>query len=157
MRVTILTAEPADLSAITTTELGAGLYASPLINKPDYRISARGSDTVPDQPLEASGNAVTYGNSNFDGIMTALRHLLADGTVDATNDTLWPLVQTKGTRLWVIEREGPLATQADAAADEYEWFEVITDEPQKPQNVSGYIKRTVPLGVQDHGSGTVAA
>lgn len=157
LKVAVLTTAPADLTAITVAEITAGVDASGLINKPDYRISARGSDTVPDQPLDSKGNATTFGNSNFDGLCTVLRQLLATGLPDATTDLLWPVMKTKGTTLWFVEREGPLATQAWAAADEYEVYEVLTDEPQKPQNVAGYIKRTVPLGVQDYQTGVVAA
>ncbi len=156
-RVTILTTEPADPTAITLAELTAGFYASPLLNKPDYRLSATGSDTVPDQPLDATGNAKTYGASNFDGSMTILRFLTTAGVTDPTADLLWAAASTKGTRLWVVEREGPLAAQADAPADEYELYEVLTDEPQKPSDRAGYIKRVVPLGVQDFHRGVVAA
>lgn len=156
-KVAVLTSAPADLTAITEAELTAGIDASGKINKPDYRLSPRASDTVPDQPLDNIGNATTFGNTNYEGTCTVLRFLDTDGTPDATNDTLWAAMKTKGTTLWFVEREGPLATQAWAAADEYEVYEVVTDEPQKPQTMAGYIKRVIPLGVQDHQTGTVAA
>lgn len=155
LRVTVLTVEPANPAAITETELAAGFYASPMINKPDYRLSPTSSDTVPDQPLDKTGNAVTFGNSNYEGTMTILRFLDEHGEADTGDDLLWAAANTKGSRLWVVEREGPLATQPDAAGDEYEVYEVITDEPQKPSDRAGYIKRVVPLGVQNHVRGVV--
>lgn len=157
LKVAVLTTEPADLTAITFAELTAAIDASPKLNKPDYRLSPTASDTVPDQPLDSKGNATTFGNTNYEGTATALRFLQADGTPDVALDDLYTAMKTKGARLWFVEREGPLATQAWAAADTYEVFEVITDEPQKPQTMAGYIKRVIPLGVQDHQEGTVAA
>jgi hypothetical protein len=154
-RVTVLTTKPANLTAITVAELAAGIYASPRINKPDYRLSPAASDTVADQPLEQEGNATTFGNSNYEGTVTVLRFLDNNGKPVLAEDILWDAMKTKGTRLWFVEREGPKATAADATGDLYEVFEVITDTPQKPSDMAGYIKRVVPLGVQDHRTGTV--
>lgn len=156
LRVTVLTVEPADPAAITLTELAAGFYASPMINKPDYRLSPTASDTVSDQPLDKSGNAVTFGNTNYEGSVTVLRFLDETGKPVTEEDVLWAAAKVKGSRLWFVEREGPKATVDDAAADEYELYEVVTDEPQKPTDRAGYIKRVVPLGVQNHVRGVVA-
>lgn len=156
-RVTVLTEEPADVKAITVAELAAGIYGGRNLNKPDYRLSATASDTVPDQPLEHMGNATTFGASNFEGTATVLRYLDATGKPETEGDELWEAMKVKGTRLWFVEREGPLATEDWAVGDEYEVFEVVTDEPQKPSDRAGYIKRTIPLGVQNYTTGTVAA
>ena len=72
-------------------------------------------------------------------------------------DVLWEATKEKGSRLWFVEREGPKSSAPDATGDEYEVFEVITDTPQKPSDMAGYIKRVVPLGVQDYRTGVVAA
>lgn len=158
LRVSVLTTEPADLAAITATEMAAGIVdAYEHINKPDYRISATNSDTVPDQPLSHTGNATTFGNSNYEGTMTVLRDLDAVTGLPDEDDDLWTAAKTKGTRLWVVEREGPPAKQAWAASDAYVVWEVITDDPQKPQDRAGYIKSVVPLGVQTRVEGVLAA
>ena len=148
-KLTVLTTKPADLSAITVTELTAGISAEARINKPDYRLSPTASDTVPDQPLNSEGNATTFGNSNYDGSITVLRFLDSAGKGETTNDVLWDTMRTKGTDLWLVERTGPKASVAWTAADEYEVYEVITDNPQKPSDRAGYVKSVVPLGVQN--------
>lgn len=156
-KVAVLTTKPADLSAITVTELTAGINAAPKINKPDYRLSPTASDTVPDQPLSQEGNATTFGNSNFEGSITVLRFLDDQGQPEVAEDELWDAMKEKGTRLWIVDREGPKEGTAWTTGDEYEVFEIITDLPQKPTDMVGYIKRPIPLGVQNYVRGAVAA
>lgn len=149
IKLTVLTDIPEDLSAITVTELTAGLEAECKINKPDYRLSAVASDTVPDQPLCAEGNAVTFGNSNYEGTVTVLRFLDETGAPEVAEDDLWETLRTKGTQLVFVERIGPKGSVDWAAGDEYEAYHVITDNPQKPTDRAGYVKSIVPLGVQN--------
>lgn len=156
-RITVFTTKPADLSAITTAEATAAIYASPMINKPDFKLGATGSDTVADQPLSQEGNAKTFGRSNFDGSTTVLRFLDAAGQPVALEDTLWDAMKTKGTLLWIAYRVGPKSSVAMTAGDKYEWFEVMTDAPQHPSDRAGYIKNVIPLGIQDAGTGVMAA
>lgn len=149
-RLAILTTAPAATTGIpTVTEAAAGIYASPKINKPDYRLSPTASDTVPDQPLDHEGNAVTFGASNYEGSITALRFLDAStGKPDATDDSVYEALGTKGARVWLVERVGPKASVAFAASDIVNVYEVITDNPQAPQDRNGYVKNVIPLGVQ---------
>lgn len=149
IKLTILTTAPADMAAVTLTELAAGIEAATRINKPDYRLSPTASDTVPDQPLASEGNAVTFGNSNYEGSITVLRFLDAAGKPVVLEDVLWEAMRTKGTRLWGVERIGPKESVDWARGDEYEIYEFITDNPQKPSDRAGYIKHVVPVGVQD--------
>lgn len=153
----ILTTEPADPGAPTTTELNAGIEAHDWVNKPDFRFSPAASDTVPDQPLSQTGNATTFGNGNFDWSMTVLRDLDEDGVSESGGDELWAAVNTKGSRVWGYLRKGPLEATAWADGDDVLWCEGITDDPQEPQDMAGYIKHTVPMGPQSWGRGTVAA
>jgi hypothetical protein len=156
-RLTILTTAPVDPAAVTLAELAAGIEAGPHTNKPDFRMSPTGSDTVPDQPLEQGGNAKTWGNSNAEATMTILRDLTALGAGQAPVELLWEAMKAKGTTLWLFKREGPVESVAWAADDEYEHMKVITDEPQNPSDMNGYVKRTIPLGPQSWGTGTVDA
>lgn len=149
IRLTALTTAPTDPAAITTTELTAGIELQDRILKSDYRLSPTASDTVPDTPLSNEGNATTFGASNYEGSVTPFRYLDDLGAADATNDVAWDTLKAKGTRLWLVEREGPKADTAWAADDEYDCYEIVTDNPQKPSDRGGYIKRVVPLGVQD--------
>lgn len=148
-KVTILTTVPADLAAIPLTALTSGIEASCKINKPDYRLSPTASDTVPDQPLCAEGNATTFGNSNFEGSITSLRFLDATGKPETAEDEVYDALRVKGSRVVVVERTGPKWDEPWAAGDIYRAFEVITDNPQEPQDMAGYIKNVHPLGVQN--------
>lgn len=156
-RLVVLTTAPADPEAPTTTELNAGEDIECRILKSDYRLSATGSDTINEAELCSTGNAVVYGASNYEGTVTVFRYLDAAGAADATNDVAWDAFKEKGTTLWLVEREGPEYTDAWAVADEVDVYEVVTDEPQKPTDRTGFIKRTIPLGVQRHYVGVVAA
>lgn len=156
-RLTVLTVAPADANNITLDELAAAIEAGPHVNKPDFRMSPTGSDTVPDQPLEQGGNAKTWGNSNAEATWTILRDLTALGAGQPLVELLWEATKDKGTTLWLVKREGPVESVAWAADDEYEWMKVITDEPQNPSERNGYVKRTQPLGPQEWGTGTVSA
>ena len=154
-KLAVLTIEPDNPDAVDLAELAASINAGPHVNKPDFKMSPTASDTVPDQPISQAGNAVTFGNSNFEASMTILRDLDADGTTQAEVELLWAAAKAKGSRVWLICREGPLEAVAWADGDEYDWAEVITDEPQKAQERTGYVKRIVPLGGQAWGTGTV--
>lgn len=147
-RLAILTIKPANLAAPTVAELDAGINASCKILKSDYRLSPTSSDTVPDTELCSEGNAVTFGASNYEGSVTPFWYLDATGKSDIAEDVVYQALKEKGAHLWFVEREGPRYEQAWAAADAVEVYEVITDNPQKPSDRSGYVKRVVPLGVQ---------
>ena len=157
-RLAILTTKPTNLAAIPVAALTAGIDASCRILKSDYRLSPTASDTVPDTELCSEGNAVTYGASNYEGSVTPFWYLDATGKSETAEDVVYQALKEKGTQLWFVEREGPRYDQAWAAGDKYEVYEVITDNPQKPSDRAGYIKRVVPLGVQRAElDGTVAA
>jgi hypothetical protein len=154
-KLAILTVEPADITAVTTTELAAGLDAAQHVNKPDFRMSPTGSDTVPDQPLGQGGNAKTWGNSNAEASMTLLRDLTALGAGQPLVELIWEAAKTKGAILYLIKREGPVESVDWADGDDYEYMKVVTDEPQNPSNMGGFTKRTIPLGPQAWGTGVV--
>ena len=157
-RLAILTTKPTNLAAIPVAALTAGIDASCKILKSDYRLSPTASDTVPDTELCSEGNAVTYGASNYEGSVTPFWYLDEDGVSELTEDTVYQALKEKGTQLWFVEREGPRYDKAWAVGDKYEVYEVVTDNPQKPSDRAGYIKRVVPLGVQRAVlDGTVAA
>lgn len=147
-RLAILTTKPADLGAISAAALSSGIDASCRILKSDYRLSPTASDTVPDTELCSEGNAVTYGASNYEGSVTPFWYLDATGKTDVTDDVVYQALKVKGSALWFVEREGPRYDEPWATGDNYEVYEVVTDNPQKPSDRAGYIKRVVPLGVQ---------
>ena len=155
-RLVVFTNRPVNLDAITAAECALAINASPLINKPDFRLSATTSDTVPDQPLSSSGNATTYGASNYEGSITPFRFLDNNGATVALEDILFAAIGAKGIRVWLAYRKGPKSAVAMTNLDRYNWYEVITDTPQEPSDRAGYIKQVIPLGIQDAGTGIVA-
>jgi hypothetical protein len=153
-RVDVSLTEPAGFSegegvlVIPTSALSNLINATPHINKPDLRLSATASDTVPDQPLHLSGNATTYGASNYEGSVTVLRQTDASGRIDSEEDELYAAIGEKGVRAWYFYRKGPVATVALATGDEGYIYEAISDEPQEPTDRAGYIKSVISLGIQ---------
>ena len=157
-KLAILTTKPANPAAPTVTELTAGIDASCRILYSDYRLSPTASDTIPDRELCAEGNAVVYGASNYEANISPFRYLDEDGKSETLEDVVYQALKVKGTTVWLVEREGPRYEDAWAAGDDVEVYEVITDNPQKPSDRGGYIKRVTPLGVQRAWLGaTVAA
>lgn len=148
-RLTILTTKPANPRSILLSELTAGINASCKILKSDYRLSPTASDTVADADLCAEGNAVTFGASNYEGSISPFIYLDDTGKSDIAEDVVYQALREKGTRVWLVEREGPRYDQAWAATDVVDVYEAITDNPQKPGDRAGYIKRIIPLGIQN--------
>jgi hypothetical protein len=157
MKVTALTELPADPEAPTTTELTAGNDIQCNVLKSDFRLSATASDTVDDSELCADSNAVVYGASNYEGSMSPFRYYDENGDVDPVEDFAWDLVKTKGTHLYLAVREGKRHDEPWAEGDEVEVWHCLTDEPQRPTDLTGYIKKVVPLGPQRVYKGAVAA
>lgn len=147
-RLAILTTKPTNPASIPVATLTSGIDASCRILKSDYRLSPVASDTVSDAELCSEGNAVTFGASNYEGSITPFWYLDETGKSDPTEDVVYQALKEKGTELWLVEREGPRYDEPWAAGDAIEVYEVVTDNPQKPSDRAGYIKRVVPLGVQ---------
>jgi len=146
--VRLLPTAPANPNAITVAEYNAGIPLECRIMAGEYRLSPSGSDTINQAELCEGVNATTYGRSNYDASMTVFRYLTAAGLSDEANDVAWDATRDKGTTLHLVEREGPVHDAAAAATQEYSYFEVVTDDPQKPQDRTGFIRAVIPLGVQ---------
>jgi len=156
IRLDALTTAPAALATyasgaleVTLDELAAGDRLSTRIMKSDYRLSAAPSDAVNEPELSAEGNAVVYGASNYEGSVTPFRYFTSAGVADPLNDIAYDLLREKGTELWLPERTGPKEAVAWDAGDVGELYQIITDNPQNPSTAGGFIKRVVPLGVQN--------
>lgn len=148
-RLAILTTAPTGgLSTISVPEAEAGIDASCRLLKSDYRLTPVASDTVPDTELCSEGNAVTFGASNYEASVTPFWYLDEAGRPDVAEDIVYQALREKGSHLWLVERTGPRYDAPFAVGDLVDVYEVITDNPQKPSDLAGYIKRTIPLGVQ---------
>jgi hypothetical protein len=158
-KVAILSTAPANPLAPTTTELNAGIDGTSRILAADWTFSATDSDKVQEKSLADINNVNALGASNFDAGMTIFRYYdTVTGLPDATGDALWTATKTKGATLYVYEREsGKLATAAWATGDTVFGMQLLTDEPQKPGDTGGYIKRRIPMEPQtNYGLVTVA-
>lgn len=157
LKVCILTVKPADLKAITLTELAAGIDAAEHLAKSSTRYSPTASETVADGRLSDKGNPSSYGGSNYEANAGVFWLLDQDGKYVADANPAFEALREKGALTWHVLREGPDESVAWASGDDYEVYEVISDNPQRPSESAGYIKRTCPMQVQRHVEGKVAA
>lgn len=149
IKLVAMTVRPKDLSKPTVSELSAGVELSCRILKSDYKLGATASDTISGEALLCdTSNSSALGASNYEASLTPFRFLDGEGKADPENDVAWEALKTKGTTLWLAEREGPLVDKEWAVGDEVSVYEVVTDTPQKPSDRSGYIKRVIPMQVQ---------
>lgn len=148
-RVAILTTAPANPLAPTTTELAAGIQASALILDSDWTFGFVDSDKVQEKSLIDLNNANAISADNAQCGFTLFRFFDAvTGLTDTVGDAAFTATKTKGTTLYVYEREtGKTAAAAFASTDELLGMQVLTDRPQKLDS-SGYIKRRIPTEPQ---------
>lgn len=148
-KVAVLTVQPSNPNAPTTTELNAGIQAASKILDSDFTFSPTDSDKVAEKALSEANNANALGASNFQAGMTIFRGFNAGtGNPDPTEDALFTATKVKGTNLWIyVRKTGKLETAAWASGDEITGAWCITDTPQEPDN-TGYIKKRIPLEPQ---------
>ena len=150
-KFTICTTKPVDPKNPTVTELNAGIDASCRVMASDFTWGAADSDKVQEKALCDDNNANAFGPGNYAAGITPFRYF--DATTKnghATEDAVFAAVKTKGTELWCYARKtAKKSTEAWAADDEiYLGAYVVTDTPQPPSELGGYIKTRVPLEVQ---------
>lgn len=151
IKLAVLTTAPANIAAPTVAELNAGIDASAKVLISDFTWSATDSDKVAERALTDINNVNAIAASNFQTGLTIWRYFNAGtGVADPTDDALWTAMKTKGTSLWIYPRRtGKLATAAWASADEiYLGGLVVTDNPQLPSDLGGFIKQRIPLEPQ---------
>lgn len=160
-KLAILATKPADPKAPTITELEAGIEASCRILSNDYNVGPTSSETIDEKPLCVEGNVQVPGPSNYTAEFSAFRYFdeltgkaeeggAGTGDEAEIGDAVFQAVKQKGTRLWLVERETSLeSTKPWTEGDEVSVYEVLTDNPQKPGDSGGYIKRRIVTLVQD--------
>lgn len=154
-RVAILTAAPANPALPTVAELNGGIGTTTGVScnilESDFLFSATDSDKVQEKALCDINNANALAASNYQAGMTAFRYYDAStGVIASAEDILWTASKVKGTNLYIyVRNSGKLSTQAFAIGDElYMGALCLTDVPQTPSDVGGYIKQRIPLEVQ---------
>lgn len=152
--------KPADWSAISlATDASKIIDISSQVARSDFTLGFTDSDKVDDAPLDTVTNVQALDADNFEAKMSVYRYLDTGGAA-GTLDTAWAKLGKKGVRGWLIERVDPLplATVAWAVGDKIKAFPVVTDNPQPPSDLTGYVKRVVPFNPDgDVIDGTFAA
>lgn len=146
-KIVFLSARPADVDAITTTEAAAGTDASDYVLTTSTINQPSGSDTIAEKVWSSSGNAEAFGPSNFSGNELIIHRYFdaADGQPDDTDDATWASYKTKGTTLRALTRVAGLdSATAFGTGDEYRYGEYTTDDPID-ESGDGYIKFRIPL------------
>lgn len=144
----LLPTKPAVPDAPTIAEINAGTNVACKVFKTDTYLRATTSETVND-PLLCGGNAQAFGNSNYEGQLAVARFLDSAGIAVEEEDVLWEGVREKGSELWFAWRVGPKWDAPAAAKHEVSVFQTLTDNAQDPQTFDGYIKKIVPLAIQN--------
>ena len=157
-KVAILTTAPANPNSPTVAELNAGIDATSRILASDWTFGATDSDKVQEKSLADVNNINSLGASNLQAGATIFRYYdTVTGAPDPTGDALWTATKTKGTTVYIYEREsGKLATAAWATGDLTTGMQVLTDEPQKPSDSGGYVKRRIPMEPQTYYGNSVS-
>jgi len=151
-KFTILTTAPVDPTAPTVTELNAGIDASCAILSSDFLWGATDSDKIAEKALCTTNNANAIGASNFQVGVTPFRYFDATTgeSADDEGDDVFQALKVKGTTLWGYARKtSKSSTDAWAEGDEiYLGGEFVTDEPQPPSDLGGFVKWRVPGEMQ---------
>lgn len=107
-------------------------------------IDAEASDTVNERAVTDVSNAVVPTVGNYGGSLVMFRDYSAG--VATANDPLTVIGNEQGAVGWIARRVGKPASTAPAAADLYDLFLVMVDNPQTSGGTGeGYLKATFPL------------
>lgn len=149
-KLAVLAIAPADPTAITLTELQAGLDASCRIAKNGYTLGPTASETFADPALCEDVNATVWGASNFESSIPVFRYF--DDTtqlVDPEGDEVYESLKEKGTEVWLVERESlKKSTDEWEAGDVVSVYRALLDNPQKASDRTGYIKNVIAPAIQ---------
>ncbi len=151
IKLAVLTTQPANPGAPLVSELNLGINAACRVLGSDFLWTATDSDKVAEKALCDINNINALGPSNYSAGLSIFRYFNAGtGVADPTEDSLFTATKVKGTNLWIYARKtGKLETAAWAAGDEiYLGGQVITDAPQEPSDLGGYLKKRIPLEPQ---------
>lgn len=151
VKFTICTTKPANPEKPTVTELAAGIDASCRIMSSDFSWEAIDSEKIAEKELCVENNANAFGAGNYQGSITPFRYFdVTTKAPDAVADTVFAALKVKGTVVWCYARlTAKKSTEPWAADDEiYLGGEALSDNPQKPTDLGGYIKYKVPLEIQ---------
>lgn len=146
-KLSILVTKPTDPDAVTAAQANAGVDMSCAVLSSDYVLGATDSDTINEKALCDEGNASVFGASNYAAGMTFFRFLDEDGQSDSGADIAFETFTGKGVTVYALERVGPKYDEPWATGDIYNLYELVADNPQQPQDRTGYVKFRQPFAV----------
>lgn len=152
LKLTLCTTKPANPAAPTATELLAGIDISCAVLASDFQFTAADSDKFNENALCEDTNVNSLGRSNYTAGMTLFKYFDASTkNSSVTEDVALAAVKNKGTVVYLYARNtAKKSADAWVAADEiYLGAKVMSDALQEPSDMGGYIKRRVPLEVQE--------
>lgn len=140
------------LQGIPANILNEGIDGSCRTTKAGTRFSATDSATeTGDAALCDEGSPETLGDSAYEARAEIFRYFdeANPGIADVEADELFQVLQVKGTTVTAVHRQtGKKYDVPFEEEDEYSAFRVETDNWQGQADMTGYIKRTVPMRVQ---------
>lgn len=152
-RIAILTTKPADPEKPTVEELDGGLNASCRIVASTYAVGPQASETVDEKAVCEEGNVQALSTSNYSAEFDVFRYFDEEtglpetgtsGSEENIGDQLFQMLKTKGTVVWLYEREVGLKSDVPFASGQpVEGYELLIDNPQKPQDQGGFLKRHI--------------
>ena len=111
-------------------------------------MSATASESINDPRLCDEGNTTVLGASNYEANWSIFRYFDEDGAVDPAEDWLFDLVRVKNSTVVAALREnGRTYDKEWTAGEEGELWVMKNDNPQRPTDTGGYIRRVVPFTV----------
>lgn len=153
----VLTAKPANPSAMTASDLSAAINVGDKATRDGSFIRATPSNTIDSTHFNSEAQSQVFGESNYNAQIEPYQYRDAStGKLDGTDNALHAAFATKGTTLYIWERKGPKEPVAAASGDDYTLYEVLTDAPQEP-DATGYMRDVVPLAVQQVWTGTLGS
>lgn len=156
MKVTLLTAKPADPMKPTVTELAAGIEICKNIPAGAFTFAASGSEAVDATSLCSETKAEIFGQGNYE-LTFGLWRQFAPGTggvaggIDTVGDAAFEALKIKGATFYLYARfTDKKATEAWAVDDEiFLGAEAVTDTPSPMSASEGFIGYNIPAKVQD--------
>lgn len=153
----ILDTKPADVEAVTTTELEAGVRAECFFTT-NTRLSPTGSTTATEASLCDTSSAQSPVTRQWEGSIEVFRDLDPDtGLPVSGGEAVFDALDAYAEKVWLWRRRGPLYSQDIAAGDPYDLFEVVLDAAQDPTDRSGSFKAVIPVFVHNQWKGVVAS
>lgn len=152
-KVVFLADEPADPKNPTRTELTEGIDASCALVASTFNMGPQASQTVDEKALCEEGNVQAFGSSEYASEFDVFRYFMdaEEGGLPETGmsqgeigDAVFQMLKSKGTIVYAYMREINKKATEDFVEGEPLWgFKVAVDNPQRPTETTGYIKRHI--------------